>query len=204
MHPLLWRSQIKAYERADRASPPPPGVIVFTGSSSIGLWDTLTHDMHPLPVLNRGFGGSVIADVNYYAQPLVMTHKPRAVVLYAGDNDLNFPTCKSPQQVLEDFKTFVRIVHGGLPETWIYFVSIKPSLQRDWAPAERANRMIAEHIATQPRVQLIDVAQAMLTGAGKVRPELYGLDPLHMNASGYALWTSIIRPVLMERFGPSD
>ena len=42
----------------------------------------------------------------------------------------------------------------------------------------------------------------MLDERGVVRHELFRRDGLHMNAQGYALWTSIIKPVLLERFGP--
>jgi lysophospholipase L1-like esterase len=203
MYGLLWRGQIKAYERADRASPPPRSVIVFTGSSSIRLWTTLAQDMQPLPVINRGFGGALIAHVNHYAQRLVIPYQPRAVVLYAGDNDLAFPAWKSPQKVLDDFSRFVGLVRAALPETWIYYISIKPSPQRDWPLIQRTNRMIAAHTRTLERVQSIDVSHAMLDAEGELRRDLYDADPLHMNAAGYALWTSIVRPVLMERFGPS-
>jgi lysophospholipase L1-like esterase len=201
---LLWHREIAAFVRADRRHPPQPGTLVFTGSSSIRAWSTLPQDMLPLPVLNRGFGGSVIDDVNHFAQRLILPHQPRAVVLYAGDNDLVLPVCKSPEQVLQDFQRFVDIVHGALPQTWIYYITIKPSLERDWRLSDRTNRMIAQDIARRPGVQLIDVAQAMLDPQGQVRRELYDADPLHMNAAGYALWTSIIKPVLMERFGPQD
>jgi lysophospholipase L1-like esterase len=36
----------------------------------------------------------------------------------------------------------------------------------------------------------------MLDREGKPRPELYVADRLHMNAKGYAIWTSIIAPYL--------
>src|SRR5438067_7294852 len=199
--PQFWQFQIRAYEKADQASSPKPGVIVFTGSSSIRYWKTLSDDMQPLNVINRGFGGSQIAHVTYYARRIVTPYRPRAVVLYAGDNDLSFPPWKSPETVLNDFKQFVGTVHGDLPETWIYYISMKPAPWGNWQLMDQTNRMIAAYISTQPRVQFIDVSSAMLDSQGKLRRELYGWDPMHMNASGYALWTSIVKPVLMERFG---
>ena len=48
----------------------------------------------------------------------------------------------------------------------------------------------------------IDVSRAMLDERGTVRHELFRPDGLHMNAQGYALWTSIIKPVLLEHLGP--
>ena len=122
-------------------------------------------------------------------------------MLYAGDNDLSFGW-KSPDRVLADFKAFVRTVHADLPQTWIYYISMKPAPFGDWQLMDRTNRMIAAYVRTQERVQFIDVSSAMLDAQGKLRSGLYGWDPMHMRAPGYALWTSIIKPVLMARFGP--
>jgi lysophospholipase L1-like esterase len=198
--PEYYHFQIAAYEQADRAHFPQAGGIVFTGSSSFRLWSTLSQDMRPLPVINRAFGGSQIAEVTHYARQIITPYHPRAVVLYAGDNDLSFGW-KSPDRVLADFKAFVATVHADLPQTWIYYVSMKPARFGDWPLMDRTNRMIAAYIRTQERVQFVDVSTAMLD-QGRLRHGLYGWDPMHMNAQGYALWTSIIRPVLMERFGP--
>ena len=199
----LWRYQIYQFEKADQAQPPKPGVIVFAGSSSIRLWHTLAEDMQPLDVLNRGFGGSQIAQVNRFADRIILPYRPRAVVLYAGDNDLTWSK-KSPEAVLEDFKRFVAIVHSRLPETWIYYISMKPAPVGDWELFSKTNGMIEAYLRTQERAQFIDVSSAMLDAQGKLRPELYGDDPEHMNPAGYVLWTSIIKPVLLQRFADNE
>ena len=197
-----WESSIRKFEAADHVHPPKVGAILFVGSSSIRFWNTLANDMKPLDVVNRGFGGSQIAHVSRYADRIVLPYRPRAVVLYAGDNDLSWPWSKSPQTVLNDFKRFVAIVHTGLPETWIYFISIKPCPLRwsNWATLQQTNRMIAEFVSGQERVQFINVTPPMLDAHGKVRGDLFRWDGLHLNARGYALWTSIIRPIILERF----
>jgi len=198
----FWESSIRKFEAEDRVHPPKVGAILFVGSSSIRFWNTLARDMEPLDAVNRGFGGSQIAHVNQFADRIVLPYRPRAVVLYAGDNDLSWPWSKSPQIVLNDFKRFVTIVHGGLPETWIYYISIKPCPARwsNWPTVEQANRMIAEFASGQERVQFIDVTPPMLDAHGKVRSELFRWDGLHLNSRGYALWTSIIKPIILERF----
>jgi hypothetical protein len=81
----FWESSIRNFEKADQAHPPKLGSIVFTGSSSILFWHTLADDMKPLDVINRGFGGSQIAQVNHYVARIVINYRPRAVVLYAGE-----------------------------------------------------------------------------------------------------------------------
>jgi lysophospholipase L1-like esterase len=196
----FWRFQIYGYERADQAQRPKPGVIVFTGSSSIRFWHTLAEDMKPLDVINRGFGGSELAHVIYFADRIIIPYRPRAVVLYAGDNDLTWPWSKSPEVVLQDFKRFVGLIHKELPETWIYYISMKPAPVGNWELFKKTNGMIEAYIRTQDRSQYIDVSSAMLDAQGHLRRELYGKDPMHMNDAGYAVWTTIVKPVLVDRF----
>ena len=76
-------------------------------------------------VINRGFGGSQIADSVYYADRIIIPYKPRLIVLQAGTNDIN--AGKSPEQVLADFKAFVEKVRAKLPDTRIAFLSINPA-----------------------------------------------------------------------------
>ena len=82
----FWEDEIVAFEAAGAEAPPEPGAIVFTGSSSIRLWSTLSADMAPMRVLNRGFGGAHMAHVVEFADRIVTPYAPRAVVVYAGDN----------------------------------------------------------------------------------------------------------------------
>ena len=84
-----WEAEIRAFEEADRQSPPPTGGIVFAGSSSIRLWTTMTDDFAGLPVLNRGFGGSQIREVTAFADRIVIPYRPRLIVFYCGSNDVD-------------------------------------------------------------------------------------------------------------------
>lgn len=198
-----WEPSIRKFEEQDKIHPPKPGVIVFAGSSSFARWDTLVEQMKGLNVINRGFGGSQYTDLNQYAPRIVIAYHPAAVVVYEGDNDLAAGSAKTPQQVANDAKEFVRMVRSASPQTWIYFLSIKPSKARwqEWPQMKSANDMIAEFAKTQQRVQYIDVASAMFDAQGQLRTDLFEEDGLHPNAKCYALWTSIIKPVLLQREG---
>jgi lysophospholipase L1-like esterase len=195
----FWESNIAAFEAEDRASPPTPGDIVFVGSSSIRFWDSLERDFEPLPVVNRGFGGSQLSHAAFYARRILAAHRPRAVVLYAGDNDLADEAGKTPSQVASDFQRFVEAVHGEVPDARIYFLSIKPSKLRwaRWLKMQEANAEIEKLCASDPRLRYVDVATAMLGADGLPRGELFRFDGLHLNAEGYALWVSILRPILV-------
>src|SRR5436189_1237529 len=112
-----WEAEIAAFEASDRTNPPPRNSILFIGSSSFRLWKTLAQDFSDKPVINRGFGGSEIADSTALASRIIFPYHPRMIVLYAGDNDL--AGGKSPQRVVSDYRAFVRTIRAQLPETRI-------------------------------------------------------------------------------------
>jgi lysophospholipase L1-like esterase len=193
-----WEREIAAFEAADKTNPPPTGAILFVGSSSIRLWKSLAEDFKGIPVINRGFGGSQMADSVFYADRIVLPYRPRQIVVYAGDNDL--AAGKTPHAVLSDFQALVAKVHGALPETRICFLSIKPSPAR-WTLVERmreANRLIAEYARATNGLAFIDVFTPMLGEDGQPRPELFAADKLHLNETGYRLWSSTVRPYLLR------
>ncbi|MGH7562105.1 MAG: SGNH/GDSL hydrolase family protein [Gemmatimonadales bacterium] len=191
-----FESEIQAFEAADRAHAPPAGGVVFVGSSSIRLWQTLEADFPDARVINRGFGGSELADAVRYAPRIVLPYSPALVVLYAGDNDL--AAGQSPELVLRDYQAFVRLVRSKLPETRIAFISIKPSPSR-WALAakvRKANRLVKEYSSGDRRLHYVDVYTPMLDAAGAPRRELYLADGLHLNAAGYAIWRDHIAAII--------
>jgi len=204
--PWFWKRAIRRFEESDTAHPPQPGVIVFTGSSSINFWKSLLHDMEALNVINRGFGGSQMAHVTYYATKIVLPYSPSAVVVYAGENDLARPWSKSPETILHDFEEFVDLVHRQLPTTWIYFLSVKPTPLRwkQWEKQRRTNQIVEDFCRAKPQMQFVDVTSAMLDSQGRPRRDLFNWDGLHPSTRCYALWTSILRPILMERFAAKE
>jgi lysophospholipase L1-like esterase len=191
-----WEADIQQFERADRKAPPAPGGVLFVGSSSIRMWESLAEDFPGVPVLNRGFGGSELADVLLYVERIVIPYRPRRVVVYAGENDL--AAGKEPERVVAEFRALVARIHAELPDTRIGFVSIKPSPSR-WhlAPAmRRANAAVRDLTAGDPRLFYVDVFSAMLDADGRPREEIFLDDRLHMNARGYEIWRVAIRPHL--------
>jgi lysophospholipase L1-like esterase len=194
--PSQWEPEIVAFESADRTNPPPSGGIVFVGSSSIRMWQTLQNDFPGLPVVNRGFGGSVLSDVVEFANRIVVPYKPRMVVLYAGDNDL--AAGRTPARVFADFQEFVSIVHRDLPNTRIAFIAIKPSIARASIidKIRATNQLIRDYTRTDNKLIYVDVFTPMLDASGQPRRELFLEDGLHMNAKGYAIWRDLVTPVL--------
>ncbi len=194
----LWQKEIAAFAEADKKEFPKKTQILFTGSSSIRLWQTLQSDFPEYSVLNRGFGGSQIEDVNHYAAEIVLPYKPKLIVFYAGDNDIN--DGKTPEQVLGDFKQFAAIIHEKLPKTRIIFISLKPSPSR-WnlrEKSEQANTLVKAETEKDKQLQFVDVWQPMLNEQGEPKPEIFIEDKLHMNAAGYKIWQTALAPYLKK------
>jgi lysophospholipase L1-like esterase len=192
-----FASEIDAFDAADRAAPPAPGGIVFVGSSTIRLWSSLADDFAGLPVINRGFGGSTFPDALHYLQRTVVRYHPRTVVVYEGDNDL--AGGRTPRQIADDYRAFVRGVRDSLPDARIVFLAIKPSPSR-WTLESRrqeANRLVRAVVAADRNQTFVDVGTPMLdASSGHPRPALYRADSLHMTPAGYALWRATVAPVL--------
>jgi lysophospholipase L1-like esterase len=190
-----WEPQIRAFEAQDRQKPPPKNAVLFVGSSSIRAWD-LKKSFPGLPAVNRGFGGSQVADSVRYADRIVLPYQPKVVVFYAGDNDI--AAGKSPEQVAADYGAFVKRVHGALAQARIVYISIKPSPAR-WKLVDkmrRANGLIEAATKNDRRLAFVNVEKVMLGKDGKPRPELFKQDGLHLNDEGYKLWADLVRPHL--------
>lgn len=190
-----WQGEIKALLAQDQTNPPPARPIVFTGSSSIRLWQTLAADFPDCPVLNRGFGGCQLADVVNYADRVVIPYRPRQVVIYCGGNDIN--AGKAPDLVYGDFVALVERLQSALPGVRLAYIASAPNPAR-WAEVERVRRLnrLVEEYCRKHRLDFIDVFPLMLGADGQPRPELFVADRLHMNATGYALWKTAVRPYL--------
>jgi lysophospholipase L1-like esterase len=193
--PHAFESEIQKFEAHDRQSPPPEHPILFVGSSSIRFWN-VANSLPDLVVLNRGFGGSHVADSVYFADRIITKYHPRAIVFYAGDNDL--AAGKTSGQVFDDFKQLVAKLHGSLPKTPIVFISIKPSIAR-WKIVDRGrevNNQVAALAAGDPLLRFVDVGPPMLDHEGKPRTDIFMPDGLHLNAKGYEIWTALLAPIL--------
>jgi lysophospholipase L1-like esterase len=195
-----FEKQVRLYEAADQANPPPQGAIMLAGDSQFFRWKTYREDLPGYALVNRGIDSFQTSDLIQFTDRLVLPHRPRLIVLHVGGNDVH--NGKSPERVLADFKTFVAKVHAVLPQVPIYFSSITPGPGRWDEAAQRkaTNQVIKEYIATQPDLKFIDLWDAMLTADGKPREDIWVEDRVHPNHAGYLIRVGIMRPLL----GPPD
>ena len=198
--PERFEDAIRRFEVLDRENPPPDGAIVLTGSSSIARWnDQAAQALTPLTVIPRGFGGSVMNDVLHYLDRVAIVYRPRAILIYEGDNDTGMSQPIPVETILDQLRRIITRVHMELPDTRIYVLSVKPSILRwnVWPLAQEVNAGYRGIADDDPLVYYVDVATPLLNADGSLRPEIYVEDGLHLNDLGNSIWGTAIRNALV-------
>lgn len=185
-----FSNEIAAFANADEADGAIPDGTLFLGSSSIRLWD-VQGSFPRRPVLNRGFGGATTPDVLHYYTRLLPRAKPRAIIVYVGENDLAGGA--TPAEVAGNVLSLLKRLRGDYPKARIAYMSLKPSPIR-WTlwPKMAAVNMT---VAARGRVtgfDYLDVGSSLLAQDGLPDASLFRPDGLHMNARGYGRWTQLV------------
>lgn len=190
-----WEKEIAGIEARLAKAMPPKGGVVFAGSSSIRLWN-LEKSFPGKGYVNVGFGGSEIRDTTHFAARILLPLEPKAIVFYAGDNDI--AKKRTPAQVRDDFNAFAKAVHAKLPKARILYLPVKPSLAR-WKlydVQKEANALVKSACEADPRLTYVDLVPATLGADGKPKPEFFVKDGLHLSEAGYKAWSEIVRKAL--------
>lgn len=193
-----FEPEIQKFEHADSLQAPAPGSVLFVGSSSLRKWTNLPAAFPEWPVVNRGFGGSTLADVDFYFERVIRPYRPRVVVLYEGDNDLAQDL--TVEQLTARFEAFLNRLANALPETSLVLMAVKPSPSRlTYLPAQRAlNRELQRLAQTRSRVYFADTFSPLLNMDQQPDPQWFESDQLHLNPAGYARWIPVVRAALQQ------
>jgi lysophospholipase L1-like esterase len=193
--PLRFQKEIRRFSWQDAKNSYPEQAILFIGSSSVYAWKT-AQAFPRLPVINRGFGGSQISDLNYYFEVVVSRYHPAKIVCYCGENDI--AENKEKGQILTDFKDFSSRIRKVLPETELIFLAIKPNPLRwnMWQKMAEMNRVIKDYCEGSDLCIFLDTATPLLNTGGQPDKRLFAGDGLHLNEAGYAIWNQILTPYL--------
>jgi lysophospholipase L1-like esterase len=194
--PNAFENEIRILEILDHFQPPPKGAILFTGSSTIRRWYDIENDLPGLNLINRGFGGSTMKDLNHYSGRIIFPHNPSKLFVYEGDNDIAGET--TPPEFIGDCKELIQACSNYLPETDIYFIAIKPSPARwnNWKQMQIANGMLENLAGQHEKVHFIDITMDMLNEEGMPRRDIFVDDMLHLNDTGYEILANSITPFL--------
>lgn len=169
----------------------------FVGSSSIHRWISLTRDMQPWIAHNRGINSATYADIlPRFANINVAEGKPRAIILYAGENDIadGVPV----RTVIRQLAAFLDLRRNKLGEVPVLVLSMKPSPgRRDNLPKQRLfNSAVQNLLPHAAAAYYVDITNPLLK-RGQLGDN-YQPDGVHMNAQGYRIWADIVRDRLAD------
>lgn len=193
---------VTRWVRQDLVDPPGPGAVLFLGSSSIRRWEDLHEAFADYRILQRGFGGAQLEEVNAVIDRIVVPYQPSAVVMWAGTNDLN--SGEPAAEVVADFQAFVSEVQVALPTVEVLYLGITRNLGNDPTMAERlsTNSQIETICQGDARLHYVDLP-AFFENLSTSELENYYVDAIHLNRTGYEEWRKIVRPALEAVVAPN-
>ncbi|GGG60050.1 hypothetical protein GCM10007332_22150 [Epilithonimonas arachidiradicis] len=192
----FWK-EIQEFKKLDQTNGIPKRPILFLGSSSFTYWKDVNDYFPGKTIVNRGFGGSRLLDLNNYSEELLSPYHTKQIVIYCGENDISTDN-PTPTEVLERFKTFFGKIRAKYPKVPVAYVSVKysPSREQFWPQMKELNESIEAYLKTQKRAKFIDITQVMNDENEKVRTDIFKEDMLHMKPEGYRLWAKVMAPYL--------
>lgn len=174
--------------------------VLFLGSSSINLWDTIYEDFAPLKLIRRSYGGATLRDMIYNYNTIAKGYTPKSILLYV-ENDLgNHKEGVNAVKCFDLFRIFIDKLKKDYPNTPLIVVSLKPSQHKaDQLKDQLLVNALLEENATAQGYTYVDITKVMYDEAGNLRTDIFKEDNLHMNTEGYKLWTAILKPLLIKK-----
>lgn len=202
--PINW---IERYEKElqtlDKRAESEPSEcdVLFFGSSSIRMWNTLAEDMAPLKVINRGYGGATLRDIFYNYERVFAHYQPKAIVLFC-DNDISGDP--NHDVTIADNIDLYRMIFTRLskeyPDAPRYFLSIKYTEARKGIrhKQQMLNEMMQEIAERTGLFTYVDVNSLLLNEDGNPDPKYFLGDRLHITREAYALWAEELKRAMAE------
>ncbi len=192
--------EIQAFKKKDSIQTPIKNAILLIGSSSFKNWVDVQNYFPLFPIINRGFGGSTLPDVIYFADDVIFPYEPKQILIYCGENDLASADSVTATMVFNRFKQLFQIIRDRLPKVSVAYISMKPSSSRErlWPKMIEGNKLIKKYLGKKKNTAFIDVYSKMFDANGEVMKDIFLKDNLHMNSKGYVIWQKIIAPYLLK------
>lgn len=195
--PIFW-DDIQNFKKIDQQTAPPENAILLLGSSSFTKWQDVSDYFPGKTIINRGFGGSRLKDLNDYADDLLKPYHPKQIIIYCGENDLADNVNLKPETVVARYKELYAKIRERFPTVQVDYISIKfsPSREHLWQKIKEVNSKISKFIKKEKNADYIDITQVMNDSNGNIRKDLFLDDMLHITPEGYRLWSSVMNPYM--------
>ncbi len=174
--------------------------ILFYGSSSIRLWQTVKDDFKSYKVLNHGFGGAKLNDAIYYYDRLVKPYPSKAIVVFVGSNDMDISQ-KKYFHVSKTFHAFKKLykMHEKNFNTPFIYILITPTIRRQnmWDKTNQFNQKVLKYADKKANLHILDLTDKFLND-DKPNELLFIKDGLHLSNDGYKIWEKAVNEKLKQ------
>ncbi len=202
--PLRMAKDIEAFEKQDKANPPPQHGLLLSGASSLRMWKNVAEEMKPYPTINRGFGGSYTTEVLGYMDRITLPYHPRVVVFHCGGNDIN--AGDSPEAPIQRIREYLARLRKANPDTAVVFMATTraPSRKAKWVDLDQFNRDLAALAKQEKNTWFVDINPALNQANGEGKEGHYLKDNLHPSELGYKEIAKVLRPAVDEAWKATE
>ncbi len=203
-----YQQNIDDWVAQDRLNPPPDNAVLFLGSSSIRLWESVTRDFAHYDVIQRGFGSARLPFLTQYVNDIVLPYDPAAIVLFSGGTEGT-----SPQEDFDQFLGLIDRVHTGQDQTrppipiLVIGRTPQPGNWENWPHRRAVNSLREAHTLANDALYYVDAPVRFLaTAAAPGEPpseDLFVADRRHLNSAGYQIWREEVGSVLEQVVPPT-
>lgn len=180
------------------------GQIVFIGDSITDLYplDNYYADLN-LAAYNRGIAGDVTQGVLDRLKVSLYDLNPSKIVLMIGINDLN--SGQSNEYVLSNYDKILSGIKNNLPTTSVYCMSVLPLGTKILDYGIDIDARNTQIMQLNPQIQTlcstygctyVDLFSSVCNTDKRLQDSLTD-DGIHLNANGFAAWTSVLKPLLI-------
>jgi lysophospholipase L1-like esterase len=197
---LQWEADIAVFDSLNLNEIISENSILFTGSSSIRRWDSLSWDMAPYLVIKRGYGGAKLSDFSHYLHRIVRAGEYRAIVIFIANDISGKVGDKTPDEVFEMFRNVAERLRNSNPDSEIFWIDVTPTPARwtAYPQVRQAGEQIREYCERTEHLHFIQTSHYILNSAQFPDKSLFVEDMLHLNRKGYFIWAGIIKQALAE------
>ena len=191
----IFLREIAVFDSVNRHLTYPSDAVLFTGSSSIKLWKTISEDLPGIHCVNRGFGGSRIEDLAFFHSQVFSDHPWKGIVIMVGSNNL---TGGIKDMSIDSILIYTRYIISQIreerPDVPVFWIAITPTWSRISAidKIRRMNEAWKNEFAELPQTYFIDTFDRFIGSDGMPMHHLFVSDRLHLSREGYRIWGEVI------------
>ncbi len=176
--------------------------ILFFGDSLTKGWsgagkEIFDKNYAPLKTANIGIGGDTTRQTLWRIDHEALDGiQPKVIVLMIGVNNI-FTKTGNDEEISKGVAEILKQFQAKCPKSKILLLGILPlGNEEQSARAKNINGMLAKLEGGQ--VRFLDMSAKFQGADGKIIPELYRNDKVHLEKPGYVAWDETMLPILKE------